>query len=150
MPFYQRIISSIQNIGVRDSGFIDQTLSWDLFLKGKKKSFTPSTFSACMVKRFTFTNLGISLIQIALRNFFNFLVIFYKDLNLKKHTSRNNLEECRVLLNHFLSSIQEDQALHQCFLEVWMALHEKALFIWFLGEKEIVWLLRWSYWYLSQ
>ena len=99
-------------------GFIDQALSGNLFVKGKKKSFTPSTLSACMVERLTYIYLGLSLIQIALRKFFNFLVMFYKDLNLKKHSSKTSLEESRVLLNHFLSSIQEDQALHQCFLEV--------------------------------
>ena len=43
---------------------------------------------------------------------FQLLGYVLQGFKIEKHTSRNNLEECRVLLNHFLSSIQEDQALH--------------------------------------
>ena len=49
----------------------------------------------------------------------NFLFMFFDELNLKdKGVSKTGIDETRQLLNIFMSSIQEDQALHQCILEV--------------------------------
>lgn len=46
----QNVLSSIRNLGVRDVGFLDLALLGELRIKSKKKKFTPSTLTACMVK----------------------------------------------------------------------------------------------------
>ena len=49
----------------------------------------------------------------------NFLFMFFEELNLRdKGVFKTGIDETRQLLNIFMSSIQEDQALHQCILEV--------------------------------
>ena len=64
--------------------------------------------------------------------------MFYEELNLKDQgVSKTQIEETRQLLNIFMSSNQEDQALHQCILEIVNLICRVFIsFIHFFKEKE--------------
>lgn len=61
--------------------------------------------------------------------------MFFDDLKLEGQTSRTTINEARELLNYYLSSVQEDQTLHQCFLEVSNIYYYKKTYSFKFQEK---------------
>lgn len=70
----------------------------------------------------------------------NFLTLFYEDLCLEdKGVPKIKIDETNHLLNMFLSSIKEDQSLHQCILEesIFKLLHKPYSFIFRKREESL-------------